>query len=102
MVEKFFKNSGIKEKIINQIVDIAQKYEVKKVFLFGSRVRGDFLRGSDIDLAVLGGNIGMFRLDVNDYTDTLLTYDVVDLGCDLNKEFLYSVNKEGILIYEEI
>lgn len=40
MVEKFFKNSGIKEKIINQIVDIAQKYEVKKVFLFGSRARG--------------------------------------------------------------
>ena len=78
MLEKFFKNSGIKEKIINQIVDIAQKYEVKKVFLFGSRARGDFLRGSDIDLAVLGGNIGMFRLDVNDYTDTLLTYDVVD------------------------
>ena len=102
MVEKFFKNSGIKEKIINQIVDIAQKYEVKKVFLFGSRARGDFLRGSDIDLAVLGGNIGMFRLDVNDYTDTLLTYDVVDLVCDLNKEFLDSVNKEGILIYEEI
>lgn len=102
MVEKFFKNSGIKEKIINQIVDIAQKYEVKKVFFFGSRARGDFLRGSDIDLAVLGGNIGMFRLDVNDYTDTLLTYDVVDLGCDLNKEFLDSVNKEGILIYEEI
>ena len=44
----------------------------------------------------------MFRLDVNDYADTLLTYDVVDLGCDLNKEFLDSVNKEGILIYEEI
>ena len=102
MVEKFFKNSGIKEKIINQIIDIAQKYEVKKVFLFGSRARGDFLRGSDVDLAVLGGNIGMFRLDVNDYTDTLLTYDVVDLGCDLSKEFLDSVNKEGILIYEEI
>ena len=102
MVEKFFKNSGIKEKIINQLVDIAQKYEVKKVFLFGSRARGDFLRGSDVDLAVLGGNIGMFRLDVNDYTDTLLTYDVVDLGCDLSKEFLDSVNKEGILIYEEI
>ena len=70
MVEKFFKNSGIKEKIINQVVDIAQKYEVKKVFLLGSRARRDFLRGSDIDLAVLGGNIGMFRLDVNDYTDT--------------------------------
>lgn len=32
----------------------------------------------------------------------ILTYDVVDLGCDLNKEFLDSVNKEGIFIYEEI
>ena len=51
----------------------------KKVILFGSRARGDYHRASDIDLAVEGGRVTDFILDVNDTTSTLLKFDVVDL-----------------------
>ena len=71
--------NGIKEQVINEIIDLAKKYNVEKVILFGSRARGDYHRASDIDLAVYGENITGFALDVEDMTSTLLTFDVVDM-----------------------
>ena len=63
--------TGIREQVLNEIIDFAEKYDVKKVVLFGSRARGDFKRTSDIDLAVYGGNFDRFALDVNEETSTL-------------------------------
>ena len=42
--------TGIKQQVIHEIQNLAQKYEVRKVILFGSRARGDFREKSDIDL----------------------------------------------------
>ena len=47
--------------------------------MFGSRARGDHKRASDIDLAVQGGDISRFALDVEEETSTPLKYDVVNL-----------------------
>lgn len=44
--------TGIRDEVIQEICEIAEKYKVEKVILFGSRARGDFRRTSDIDLAV--------------------------------------------------
>ena len=46
--------TGIKQQVINEICELAQKYNVEQVLLFGSRSRGDYKRTSDIDLAVRG------------------------------------------------
>ena len=72
--------TGIKENVIGEIILLAKKHGIKKIILFGSRARGDYGRASDIDLAVYGGNITEFSLDVEEETSTLLTYDVVDMG----------------------
>jgi predicted nucleotidyltransferase len=45
------------------------------VILFGSRSRGDYQRASDIDLAVSGGDITGFALDVDEETSTPLKYE---------------------------
>lgn len=47
--------TGIRQQVVDEIRSLAQKYEVRKVILFGSRARGDFREKSDIDLAVEGG-----------------------------------------------
>lgn len=47
-------NTGIRDEVIQEIYTLAEKYNIKKVILFGSRARGDFKRTSDIDLAVSG------------------------------------------------
>jgi len=47
--------TGISLQVIDEIVTLAQKHNIEKVVLFGSRARGDYHRASDIDLAVYGG-----------------------------------------------
>lgn len=70
--------------------------------MFGSRARGDFHKTSDIDLAVTGGNIAAFALDVEEETSTLLKFDVVNLDLSVQEELLDSIQKEGKVIYEKI
>ena len=73
---------------------------MKKVILFGSRARGDYHRASDIDLAVYGGNITEFALDVEEDTSTLLMYDVVDMGKKHQKNFEKAIEMEGKIKFE--
>ena len=93
---------GIGTAVIRQISALAKKHSIQKVILFGSRARGDFRRASDIDLAVQGGNVCRFRLDVEEETHTLLTFDVVDLCSDLSPELREAIGREGVLLYEEV
>ena len=94
-------NTGIKESVIYEIIELAKKYNLNKVILFGSRARGDFQRASDIDLAVSGGNIPMFALDVEEETSTLLQFDIIDLDKDLQDNLLKSIREEGIVLYKK-
>lgn len=99
---KNFEKTGIKPVVFEEIKKIAEKYEVKKVILFGSRARGDYHRASDIDLAVEGGRITDFILDVKETTSTLLNFDIVDLKKTVPGEFLEAIEKEGVILYEKI
>ena len=93
---------GLKDSLLKQIIDLAKQHNVKRLVLFGSRARGDFKRKSDIDLAVLGENISRFASDVDEMTDTLLKYDIVDLSYKLSDELLKNIENEGIILYEKI
>lgn len=95
-------NTGIKPIVIEEICQIAKQYGIQRVILFGSRARGDYHRASDIDLAVLGGNIDGFAVDIREKTSTLLQYDIINLKKTLSKKMLQSIDREGIIIYEEI
>ena len=99
---EYYKNTGIKVLVIHEICELAQKYDIEKVILFGSRARGVFKRTSDIDLACAGGNYVRFALDVDDLTSTLLQYDIVNLDGAVQKELVDSIRKEGITMYEKI
>ncbi len=93
---------GIEQLVEQQIIEIARRNHIKRLSVFGSRARGDYHRTSDIDLAVSGGNISKFMLEVDEETSTLLTFDVVNLDKGVQKELVESIDKEGVLIYEEI
>ena len=94
--------TGIKTIVLEEICDIARKYKVKKVILFGSRARGDFKEKSDIDLAVQGVDFVRFMLDVNEETSTLLSFDIINLDEKIQSELKEIIKKEGKVIYEEI
>ena len=94
--------TGIRDEVIQEICEIAEKYKVEKVILFGSRARGDFRRTSDIDLAVKGGDFINFALDVDEETSTILMFDFVDLNRSIQQELRENIEREGRMIYEKI
>ena len=97
-----WKKTGISDKVITEIQNIAFQNHVKKVILFGSRARGDYYKKSDIDLAVEGGDFLNFSVSVDEETSTLLEYDVVELDKGISHELLDSIKRDGVVIYEKI
>lgn len=96
-----FEDTGIRQKVIEEIRNLAEIYGIEKVVLFGSRARGDFKERSDIDLAVWGGNYTRFALSMED-TSTLLFFDVVNMDQPIQAELMMSIEKEGKVLYEKI
>ena len=94
--------TGIKQKVITEIKGLAMRHGITKVVLFGSRARGDFHDRSDIDLAVSGGDAGRFRLAVEEETNTLLKFDVVELEKSVSCELLAEIEKDGLVLYEKV
>lgn len=92
--------TGIRENVIAEIRCLAEKYGVNRVILFGSRARGDYGRASDIDLAVCGGDIVHFALDVEEETSTPLRYDVVNLDENIQEGLRETIEAEGRVLYE--
>lgn len=78
---------GLSQWTIGDLTSVFRRYpNVSRVLLFGSRAKGDYRAGSDIDLAVVGDGIGdeemmRMRCDIDDlgllYGVDLLCYDKV-------------------------
>lgn len=88
--------------VVEEIKNLAKVNGVQKVILFGSRARGDNFPRSDIDLAVKGGDVQTFRFDVDEKTQTLLMFDVVDLNRNISKELENEIKRDGITLYEKV
>ena len=98
------------EEIARLIAPVAKKYNIPKVYIFGSYARGEATANSDVDLMIEGGDFG--ALDVvgimNDFQETLnKSVDLVTSETLLqkstkerSKKFISNVNKEKIILYE--
>ena len=95
-------NTGIRREVIREIRQLAEKYGVDRVILFGSRARGDYKKVSDIDLAVSGGDVVRFALDVDEETSTLLKFDIVNLDGNVQEDLRVSIEEEGRMLYEKV
>lgn len=79
--------------------------EIEKVFVFGSRARGDFKRGSDLDLAIEGAKVNheiliKLKSKIELESNLLLYFDLVHFD-DIQNDFLRKkIIDEGKLIYQ--
>lgn len=85
-----------------EIIGLAQKNNILKIILFGSRAKGNNTERSDIDLAVSGGSIDNFTFQLDNDADTLLMFDIVDLDKPITDELSNEIKKYGVTIYEKI
>lgn len=80
---------------------------VKKIFLFGSRARGDHRPNSDFDIAVEWVEGEEFRTQVlelksllNEQNMTLYKIDLLDLNT-ASEEYLKAIKNEGKLLWQK-
>lgn len=94
---------NLPKRIENELALMAEKYNISKIILFGSRARGDNTDKSDVDIAVYGcEDFARFSLDVEDEVWTLLKFDVVNMDGDVSEELRDEIQRDGVVIYEKI
>lgn len=77
---------------------------LKKVVLYGSRAKGNFKNGSDVDLAVwFSGDEQTGKLNGKLNDETLLPYhfDVLNFDSITNKDLTEHIQRVGIIIFEK-
>jgi len=90
---------NLDREIIIEIIAIARAHKIEKLLLFGSRARGTNHACSDIDLAVAGGDVLGFALSVEEKTNTLLSFDVIDMNESISEVLRSEIDRDGIDLY---
>jgi len=84
---------------------LVERLRPRKIILFGSRARGSARQGSDIDLAVKGGNLPDFREErkLREELDRLAGIYSIDLVFleKSDEAFRTMVEKTGKVLYEK-
>ncbi|MBQ5404611.1 MAG: nucleotidyltransferase domain-containing protein [Bacteroidales bacterium] len=98
---------GLSDKVIEEIQDVFRRHiEVEKVLIFGSRAKGNYRAGSDIDLAVIGNNID-YRLILKigceiDTLELLYGIDLLDYQSKKNTPIGEHIDRVGQIFYERL
>lgn len=95
----------VSKELLEEIIKrITQKVEVEKIIIFGSSVREDGSKKSDIDIALLGVNnlskIPELHLELNEELPTLRDIDLVVFDTLKNEKLKQRILSEGVVIYE--
>ena len=99
-------NTGLKKEVIEKIQGcFAQFPEIEKVLLYGSRAKGNYRRGSDIDLCIVGKDAStdtVFKVS-NQLDDLLLpyTFDLSIYHLLDNQNFIEHIDRVGVVFYEK-
>ncbi len=95
-------NFGINDRSYEEMINLFKSFDgLDKVYIFGSRARGDYKITSDIDLAIEASHdIKLRLLGKLEEIRCILKFDVVDVKTIGNEKLLENIKKEGILIYE--
>ena len=99
-------NHGLSSATVERIKSVLSLYpEVDKALLYGSRAKGTYRPGSDIDLTLCGSGLNqtlLMRID-NALDDLLLPYEIdLSLLASLTHPALLDhINRVGVVLYEK-
>jgi len=103
--EETQKRFGLKESTIKKIISVFAKHsEVESAILYGSRAKGNYRKGSDIDLTLTGEKLTyriVSRIE-NEIDDLLLPYlfDISILSRISNPDVVEHINRVGQIFYQ--
>ncbi len=96
---------GLLDRDIKYINKALKQYdEVEKAIIFGSRAMGNYKKGSDVDLAIIGEKVNksiIYKID--DYLNEVYTlpyfFDIIQYNEITNENLINHINNEGKIIY---
>lgn len=94
---------GLPDRTLNELREYFSTQEnIEKVLLYGSRAKGTYHNGSDIDFAIIGKNLNILRIlsDLDDLP-TPYKFDVIDYNTLAHKGMLCSINTDGKIFYQK-
>ncbi len=97
---------GLSDKTIGQIQAVFSNFpEVDKAVLYGSRAKGNFKQGSDIDLTLYGNGLSLTILHKieNELDDLLMPYKI-DLSIFeqiADPDVVDHIQRVGVVFYEK-
>jgi predicted nucleotidyltransferase len=97
---------GLKEETIHKIQQVLRKYtEIDRAVLYGSRAKGNFKLGSDIDITLKGQKIEIeilnkIRNDLDELSEPY-TMDISIFADIENKDLIDHINRVGVIFYEK-
>ncbi len=96
---------GLKIEVIEQIQTVLRKYQqIEKAILYGSRAKGNFRNGSDIDLTLVGKDLTLeiqYKI-MEDLEELFLPY-IIDLSIFhqiSNPDLVEHIERVGIVFFE--
>ncbi|MBY0245622.1 MAG: nucleotidyltransferase domain-containing protein [Sphingobacteriaceae bacterium] len=96
---------GLKNGDLAIIVNILRQYpEIETAIIFGSRAKGNYKNGSDIDIALKGNisfrNIADCKFMLDEETILPYMFDVLDYNTLKNEELKQHIDRVGVVFYE--
>ncbi len=97
---------GLQQSTINKINEVFEKQAiVDEVVIYGSRAKGNYRNGSDIDITLKGNNISFEILSkISSEIDDLNTpymFDISIFATLISPEFIDHINRVGQIFYKK-
>jgi len=97
---------GLNENTIKNIIEIIKRFEeIEKVIIFGSRAKGNFSKGSDIDLALFGKKVDseIIRSLTLQFDESGIPnkFDLVHYEAISNDDLKAHIDRVGKIVYEK-
>ena len=96
---------GLLDRDISYIHKALEQFEeIEKAIVFGSRAMGNYKKGSDIDIAIIGKEVTnkiIFRLDdyLNEVYPLPYFFDIIQYDLITNERLVEHINNEDKVIY---
>ena len=96
---------GLSDTVINELQEIFRRHaNIEKVLIFGSRSKGNYREGSDIDLAALGKGLDYNQLlqiltEIDDL-ELLYSVDLLDYYKTVNTPIGDYIDRVGQVFYQ--
>lgn len=96
---------GLSDTVIEELQNVFRRHtNIKKVLIFGSRSKGNYRAGSDIDLAVIGDGVDYNQLlsilcEIEDL-ELLYSIDLLDYKKKVGTPIGEHIDRVGQVFYE--